>query len=371
MPIWDEPYLGWEEEKKKMDERREQIQAERAEKKARLAAEAAGEDSAAEVPAEDEDDDDGAVVVPVKRGHRGLVAAACTVLVAAGAAGLFFLSQGLQNAPVGGFDIPSSVPLPSSVSESGSEAPASSSGSVIPPPASSSRTPLAAPSVDVSAAPVPGGGLQGSFSSSQSNRPNPGSQSQSSVSGGSSGQGYRPGQSQGQTGGQGWTQGGQTVYPNGSTGNNGWTGGSDGTWDGFGKPGFRPSDDDDNNGSSSGGSSSNGGNYGSVTYSDQLTYDRTLGTLTMVFQNPLDSGADMVLTVTSEGKEIYRSGLLPVGYGLSTVACADPGLSDGVYPCQMVVSHYDRQTGEMSIFELSIDATLTVRASATGSGTVG
>lgn len=102
------------------------------------------------------------------------------------------------------------------------------------------------------------------------------------------------------------------------------------------------------------------GANGAVAYSDELTYDLSTGTLSLVFQNPSMSSVDMVLSVKAEGREIYRSGLLPIGYGLSTVSCADPGLDAGVYPCTMTVEHYDPQTGAKSMVQLALNAKLTV-----------
>ena len=102
------------------------------------------------------------------------------------------------------------------------------------------------------------------------------------------------------------------------------------------------------------------GANGAVAYSDELTYDLSTGTLSLVFQNPSMSSVDMVLSVKAEGREIYRSGLLPIGYGLSTVSCADPGLDAGVYPCIMTVEHYDPQTGAKSMVQLALNAKLTV-----------
>lgn len=102
------------------------------------------------------------------------------------------------------------------------------------------------------------------------------------------------------------------------------------------------------------------GANGAVAYSDELTYDPSTGTLSLVFQNPPMSSTDMVLSVKTEGREIYRSGLLPVGYGLSEVVCADPGLDAGMYPCVMTVEHYDPKTGAKSIVQLEISAKLIV-----------
>ena len=102
------------------------------------------------------------------------------------------------------------------------------------------------------------------------------------------------------------------------------------------------------------------GANGAVAYSDELTYDLSTGTLSLVFQNPSMSSVDMVLSIEAEGREIYRSGLLPIGYGLSTVSCADPGLDAGVYPCTMTVEHYDPQTGAKSMVQLALNAKLIV-----------
>lgn len=102
------------------------------------------------------------------------------------------------------------------------------------------------------------------------------------------------------------------------------------------------------------------GANGAVAYSDELTYDLSTGTLSLVFQNPSMSSVDMVLSVKVEDREIYRSGLLPVGYGLSEVSCVDPGLDVGVYPCTMTVEHYDPQTGAKSMVQLALNAKLTV-----------
>lgn len=102
------------------------------------------------------------------------------------------------------------------------------------------------------------------------------------------------------------------------------------------------------------------GANGAVAYSDELTYDLSTGTLSLVFQNPSMSSVDMVLSVKAEDREIYRSGLLPVGYGLSEVSCVDPGLDVGVYPCTMTVEHYDPQTGAKSMVQLALNAKLTV-----------
>lgn len=101
-------------------------------------------------------------------------------------------------------------------------------------------------------------------------------------------------------------------------------------------------------------------NYGTVSYSDELTLSVSTGELSMIFQNPADSTVDMKAAVYAEGACLWQSELLKPGSGISAVKNVKTGLEPGKYPCEIRVSHYDPETEEQFAFELSIDAKLEV-----------
>ena len=105
-----------------------------------------------------------------------------------------------------------------------------------------------------------------------------------------------------------------------------------------------------------------GGSGGSVTYADQVTIDLSARTISFMFQNPNNSGADMVLHLFAGDQEIAATGLLKEGYEIKSLSL-DPSveMEPGEYDGSFKVDHFDPDTGEKYILDLNIDTTVVVR----------
>lgn len=104
-----------------------------------------------------------------------------------------------------------------------------------------------------------------------------------------------------------------------------------------------------------------GGGAGAVTYSDQVTIDLSERKIYLNFQNPSGSPSSLLLHVFVEDKEIANTGLLPAGYGITTIEDVDvSGLSEGNYDGSFKADNYDPETGEKAILDLNIDIDVSI-----------
>lgn len=78
------------------------------------------------------------------------------------------------------------------------------------------------------------------------------------------------------------------------------------------------------------------GSGGSVTYADQVTIDLSTRTISLIFQNPNNSGADMILHLFVGDQGIASTGLLKEGYEIKNLSLdlsveMGPGEYDGSF----------------------------------------
>lgn len=98
-----------------------------------------------------------------------------------------------------------------------------------------------------------------------------------------------------------------------------------------------------------------------VSWSDQVTIDLSARTISLMFQNPNNSGADMVLHLFVGDQEIATTGLLKVGYEIKSLSL-DPSveMEPGEYDGSFKVDHFNPETGEKYIFELNTNTKILV-----------
>ena len=75
-----------------------------------------------------------------------------------------------------------------------------------------------------------------------------------------------------------------------------------------------------------------GGSGGSVTYADQVTIGLSARTISFMFQNPNNSGADMVLHFFAGDQEIASTGLIKGGYEIKSLSLAVPAFAASTEP---------------------------------------
>lgn len=101
---------------------------------------------------------------------------------------------------------------------------------------------------------------------------------------------------------------------------------------------------------------SSGGTGGSVTYQDQVYISLDNRAISLMFQNPENSGSDMVLHFLVDDQEIATTGRIREGYEISNVPLLDnASIKVGTHEGTIVADHFNPKTGEKAIFRLSID----------------
>lgn len=106
-----------------------------------------------------------------------------------------------------------------------------------------------------------------------------------------------------------------------------------------------------------------GGGSASVAYSDIVTVDLSEKKAQIMFQNPNDSLSDMVVSLEIGDKVLGMTGRIKSGYGVTEIDNLNvTGLFVGDYDGVFRVAHYNPDTGEKAIFDLTADVSITVSA---------
>ena len=103
------------------------------------------------------------------------------------------------------------------------------------------------------------------------------------------------------------------------------------------------------------------GGFAAVTYSKNIDIDLNEKTARFIFQNPSSSGSLMKIAIDVEGTEIATSGIINPGYGIDHFSgIITDGLKTGEYKGNIVVDHYNPDSGEKAILSLRIPVDVTI-----------
>lgn len=107
-----------------------------------------------------------------------------------------------------------------------------------------------------------------------------------------------------------------------------------------------------------------GGGAVSLTYSNEVTIDRSDEKATLLFANPGKSNQDMVVQIVVQDQILVQSGKLTPGNQVTTLDLLDDAakkLSAGGYDGKFVVLYYSPDTGEKAVVNTEIPITITVK----------
>lgn len=110
--------------------------------------------------------------------------------------------------------------------------------------------------------------------------------------------------------------------------------------------------------------SPSGGGSVSLTYSNEITVDRSDEMASLFFANPGRSNQDMSVQIVIHDEVIAQSGKLRPGYQITEFALLDGAakrLAVGGYEGKFVILYYAPETGEKAAVNTEIPVTITVQ----------